>query len=417
MGAQRFHKVQSVFAALLFSSATPAIAAEPSLGPFELRSQNGQHALQIGLATQVRLTYTNSGSASDAQRQQDLAIEVRRLRPMLRGSFISEQVEMFLHLNTTPGAIELLDLFSQFNFHPQARLRVGQFKIPYTRYRLQYFTQLLFTDWSILSRYLGAERQFGAALHNGYERGAGFEYAVGVFSGINARRSHGVGLGLVYGEKLPDPSDLTELQSPATFHPELALRVGYSSSGLRPETPSDFERGPARFGVSMSATYDVRPSRYLDFALRLAPEVQLKVRGLSLHTVSYVTFFQGDSGARDLRTAFYGVLAHAGYRLHPQWELALRYGLVMSTEALRSDAKMRAIGLIVAAAPANAEAVRQQYGAAGTLEQDQELLLAANYYLVGNGLKFQVEAGWLQQVISAASLDGARLRLQAQVAF
>lgn len=417
MGAQRFHKVQSVFAALLFSSATPAIAAEPSLGPFELRSQNGQHALQIGLATQVRLTYTNSGSASDAQRQQDLAIEVRRLRPMLRGSFISEQVEMFLHLNTTPGAIELLDLFSQFNFHPQARLRVGQFKIPYTRYRLQYFTQLLFTDWSILSRYLGAERQFGAALHNGYERGAGFEYAVGVFSGINARRSHGVGLGLVYGEKLPDPSDLTELQSPATFHPELALRVGYSSSGLRPETPSDFERGPARFGVSMSATYDVRPSRYLDFALRLAPEVQLKVRGLSLHTVSYVTFFQGDSGARDLRTAFYGVLAHAGYRLHPQWELALRYGLVMSTEALRSDAKMRAIGLIAAAAPANAEAVRQQYGAAGTLEQDQELLLAANYYLVGNGLKFQVEAGWLQQVISAASLDGARLRLQAQVAF
>lgn len=136
MGAQRLHKVQSVFAALLFSSATPAIAAEPSLGPFELRSQNGQHALQIGLATQVRLTYTNSGSASDAQRQQDLAIEVRRLRPMLRGSFMSEQVEMFLHLNTTPGAIELLDLFSQFNFHPQARLRVGQFKIPYTRYRL-----------------------------------------------------------------------------------------------------------------------------------------------------------------------------------------------------------------------------------------------------------------------------------------
>ena len=417
MGAQRLHKVQSVFAALLLSSATRAIAAEPSLGPFELRSKNGQHALQIGLATQVRLTYTNSGAVDDAPRQQDLAIEVRRLRPMLRGSFLAERVEMFLHLNTTPGAIELLDLFSQFNFHPQVSLRVGQFKLPYTRYRLQYFTQLLFTDWSILSRYLGAERQLGAALHNGYERGAGFEYAVGVFSGINARRAHGVGLGLVYGEKLPNPSDLTELQPPTTFHPELALRIGYSSRGLRPETPADFERGPARFGVSMSATYDFRPSRYLDFALRLAPELQLKVRGLSLHTVSYVTFFQGDGGARDLRTAFYGVLAHAGYRLHPQWELALRYGLVLSTEALRSDAKTRATGLIAAAAPTSAEAVRQQYGAAGTLEQDQELLLAANYYLVGNGLKFQVEAGWLHQVISAASLDGARLRLQAQVAF
>ena len=397
---------------------SPALAApEPSLGPFELRSPGGQHALQIGLAAQVRLTYSDTQPAADAARESSLGAEVRRLRPMLRGSFLSQRVEMFLHLNTIPGAIELLDLFGQINLHRQFSLRVGQFKLPYTRYRLQYFTQLTFTDWSILSRYLGAERQLGAALHNGYERGSGFEYALGVFSGMNARRAHGVGLGLLYGERLANPSDLTAPTSPTTFHPELALRLGYSSPGLHPETPSDSQRGPARFGVSFSATYDIRPARYLDPALRLAPEAQLKLRGLSLHAVGYLAWFQGDSGATDLRPAFYGVLAQAGYRLQPGWELALRYGLLLSSEALRRDAQERAAVLIAIASPEQASAVTGQYRSAGTLQQDQELLVAINYYLVGNSLKFQLETGWLRQVSDAATLDSARVRLQAQVAF
>lgn len=419
MGTRHASQLCTVLGVLLLALAIPAVAAEsdPALGPFELRSAGGQHALQVGLAAQLRLTYSDTQTAATAARREDLALEVRRLRLMLRGHFLSGRAELFLHLSTTPGAIELLDLFSQFNLHPQVSLRIGQFKLPYTRYRLQNFTHLQFTDWSLLSRYLGAERQLGVAIHNGYERGAGFEYALGVFSGQNARRAHGVGLGLVYGERLPNPSDLTAPALPTTVHPELALRLGYSQPGLRPETPSDPASGPARFGVSLSATYDLRPARYLDQALRLAPEAQLKLRGLSLHAVSYVSFFQGDGGASDLRPAFLGVLAHAGYRPTRMWELALRYGLLLTSEALRDDAAARATILITAADPTEVTAVREQYRGAGTLEQDQELLLAATYYLVGNSLKFQAEAGWLRQVISATPLDGGRLRVQAQVAF
>lgn len=405
-----------VLAAALLASATAA-AAEPALGPFEIRSADGRSALQVGLAAQLRLSYSDAQTAAGAERQRDLSLEVRRLRPMLRGSLLDGRVEALLHLSTLPGALELLDLFVQLNLHPQLQLRVGQFKISYTRYRLQYFTQLQLTDWSLVSRYLGAERQLGAALHNGYERGAGFDYALGVFTGQNARRAHAVGLGLLYGEKLPDPSDLTAPSLPTSFHPELALRLGYSQPGLRPETPSDGERGPARFGVSLSAAYDVRPSRYLDLALRLSPEAQLKVRGLSLHAAGYLAFFQGDGGGGDLRPAFYGVLAQAGWRLHPRWELALRYGLVLTSEELRADAQGRAAALLAAATPAQVAALQQQYGAAGQLEQDQELLLGADHYLAGHGLKLQLEGGWLRQVVSGAALDGARLRLQLQLSF
>lgn len=419
MSPRRISASCAVLGALFSVLAMPVAAAEsePALGPFELRSAGGRHALQVGLAAQLRLTYSDTQPAADAARRDDVSIEVRRLRPMLRGRFLSGRAELFLHLNTTPGAIELLDLFAQLNVHPQVSLRIGQFKLPYTRYRLQNFTHLQFSDWSLLSRYLGAERQLGAALHNGYERGAGFEYALGVFSGQNARRAHGVGLGLVYGERLPNPSDLTAPTLPTMLHPELALRLGYSQPGLHPETPSDAARGPLRVGVSFSATYDLRPARSLDQALRLAPEAQLKLRGLSLHAVSYLSFFQGDGGATDLRPAFYGLLAHAGYRLHPTWDLALRYGLLLTSEALRGDAAARATARIAAADPAEIDAVREQLRGAGTLEQDQELLVSATYYLVGNSLKFQAEAGWLRQVVSATPLDSARLRLQAQVAF
>lgn len=404
---------------LLLGAARVAAAREaplePTLGPFELRSASGEHAVQVGLAVQLRATYSDGQTAAGAQRSQDLSVEARRVRPMLRGSLLAERVDLFLHLSTAPGALELLDLFAQLNLHRHARLRLGQFKLPYTQHRLQYFTQLQFTDWALTSRYLGAERQMGAALSNGYERAEGFSYAAGVFSGVNARRSHGIGMGLVYGEKLANPSDLATLTPLGTPHPELALHLGYASPGLRPERPSDPARGALRCGGWLSATYDLRPVPALDFSLRLAAEAQLKVRGFSWHGVGYAAFFHDAGGS--LQPALYGALTQAGLRLRPRWEVALRYAAVFTTAPLRDDARARAQRLIEATPAATRASVAQQYQAAGTLEEDMDLTLAGGWYLVGNGLKVQFEAAWLHQRVRAVALEGARARAQLQVAF
>ncbi len=80
MGAlrARLHTQPWAAAALWLAGASPAFGAEPSLGPFELRSGSGQHALQIGLAAQVRLTYSDSAAIGEAARMRDVSIEVRR---------------------------------------------------------------------------------------------------------------------------------------------------------------------------------------------------------------------------------------------------------------------------------------------------------------------------------------------------
>lgn len=396
-------------------SGAPFLDDPSVLGPFELRLASQAHALQFDLVTQLRASYSDTQAAPTAPRAADGSVEVRRLRPMLRGSIFNGAAELFLHLNLTPGSLELLDLYAQFTLHPQARLRIGQFKIPYTQYRALAFMQLQASDWSLTSRYLGGERQMGIILHNDYERPVGFTYAVGVFSGVNARRSHGIGMGLLYGEKLQNPSDLVAPAPLGVPHPELALHMGYAQRALHPERTSDPQRGPVRLGGFFSAAYDLRPTPALDFSLRLAAEVQLKVRGLSTHAVGYVAFFNGD-GRADLRPAFYGALVQTGYRLTSRWELSLRYAGVFSTAALRADARTRADGLIAAASPTSRDALALQFRAAGMLELDQALDLLIDQYLIGHGLKVQLEGSWLRQQVSGVALDGVRARLQLQIA-
>ena len=73
----------------------------------------------------------------------------------------------------------------------------------------------------MVTRYFGAERQIGLVMHNGYEKHGAFEYEVGVFTGVNARKSHATGLASIFGEELANPSDLYDPAAPADLHPEV----------------------------------------------------------------------------------------------------------------------------------------------------------------------------------------------------
>jgi hypothetical protein len=80
------------------------------------------------------------------------------------------------------------------------QLRIGQCKVPFTRFRIQSFQRLTFADWPIVTKFFGGERQIGVTLHNGYEDPPVRAYVVGLLSGVNARASHGIGIATVYGE-------------------------------------------------------------------------------------------------------------------------------------------------------------------------------------------------------------------------
>jgi len=153
-------------------------------------------------------------------------MRARRIRSTFTVSRPEYETVFRLHLSPAPGSFELMDMYFNAGLTSQLQLRVGQYKMPFTRYRIQSFQRLTFVDWAIVTRYFGAGRQIGFSLHNGYEGPPRFAYAIGIFSGVIARAAHATGFPLLFGEKLTNPSDLSGSALKSEFHPVLC-RCGY----------------------------------------------------------------------------------------------------------------------------------------------------------------------------------------------
>ena|GEM_PF-6380394 len=94
----------------------------------------------------------------------------------------------------------------------------------------------------------------GLAVHSGYERPAELSYIAGLFTGVNARASHAVGLPDLYGINIANSSGLAEPGSGTEFHPELFFYVTRSSKGIDVRSDSDEEKCGFRYSVGLSRT-------------------------------------------------------------------------------------------------------------------------------------------------------------------
>ena len=242
---------------------------------------------------------------------------MRRLRWYLRGAVLDGRLTFLVQLNTTPAALELLDVWADWRFLPTLRLRVGQFKTPFTRHRQQSFTSLPLVDWDVFSTHFGAERQLGAMVHDGGSQDAHWVYQLGVFTGVNARAVFARGLATVYSEPLTNPSDLRTFHPATEVHPELVARFGHAAAGVDDRVNSDAAGGGLRYAANFSAAWDLRPSYPVDFAARLAPEVLLKWNHLFLDVAAAAGWFKDAAGAVGL--ASIGENVEAGWRFFPRW--------------------------------------------------------------------------------------------------
>ena len=76
-----------------------------------------------------------------------------------RRGFLKEALKFKLHLSTAPPSLELMDYYLNYRAKKEhLQFRFGQYKVPFTRYRIQSFQRLTFVDWSIVTRYFRAER-------------------------------------------------------------------------------------------------------------------------------------------------------------------------------------------------------------------------------------------------------------------
>jgi hypothetical protein len=330
----------------------------------------------------MRLDYESTGHGSSDDTDDDLRLYFRTLRPILDGRFLQDRLSLRLQLNVVPGSPELMDLYFDWKARPSVVIRFGQFKVPFTRYRVQSRNRLTFVDWSLVSPFFGAERQIGLAVHNGYEQPGGFEYAVGLFSGTNARASHGVVLPILYGLPRDNLSDLAGDGGEHDIHPELFARLAVNNDGIALQSDTDPTGGPFRASVGFSAAYDFDADVSRDLVWRLAPELLVKYEGCSATLIGYV------AGARigpdlEVEPALTGLLVQSAWRLSNRWEVSGRVARIGLTDKMVDHARQRRWEEEPSspAIPELEVAVRQYS-------------LGVNCYLVEHQVKLQATVDW-----------------------
>lgn len=369
---------------------------------FSLVSEDGGSWISFHLALQLRWTYLYKDTA--AGRTSDNQIRFARIRPVIKGSLLDEDFNYLMHVNLTPGLLELMDLWFDYRFTPQLRVRAGQMKIPYTRYRLGSFMDLPVVDWSQPTRYFGAERQLGVMVHNSRKDRPDIEYHLGFYTGMNMRSSNGIGMNKIYAEPAPDPSSLVDPAGFGNMHSEAVGHLAYNF-GIPEETP-------VPLSVGISGAWDLRPTPRQDMRLRLAPEVSIRAFGFSLDLVFHLGWFDEVMGSDSYLLGMLGGVAQATYLFLEQYEIALRYTVVHLLEAVRDDARAWAVSRIEMDGDMDG-----RYWDVGFLESVHEANLGFNIYFFGPAVKWQLDLGLLvYDRIDDVRYD-FQLRTQMQLSF
>lgn len=309
----------------------------------EIASPDGRYRMRFGLVAQAWLRYREDWRSAAGPSDRDVLVEFRRIRLLLSGNAFTPAFAYKLQLSVLPGQFEMLDLYGDYSFTPGVRLRFGVWKIPFTRFRTRSFSDRQLADWPIVSQVFGAERQLGIALHDGYADRVPppFEWAFGVFTGVNTRSSHGVGASMLF------PAD--EVVEAVPIHPELVARVGYNHRGIDTKGEGDLEgglpdAGPFRFAVHLSAAWDLQPTPGQDWGIRAALEGLMKVSGYSLSLGGYLATIQDGPSPVRQRPGAVGLWAGTGFVIARRVEISGQYAFVQPLDRSASIHEPR-IGL------------------------------------------------------------------------
>ena len=384
------------------------------LGPVRIKIGKTDDWIGIGFATQLEFEYDQQFATAGFPKDSTETLEFRRIRTTLSSSFIDGRIRSRFQINMTPSAFELIDMWFAFTRFKFATFRMGQFKIPYDRYRAQSFAALSLIDWAPTTRMFGSERQVGAEMLGigGFLKA---EYSIGIFSGTNARAAHAVGITEVYGEVPGNASNFGGGDVVSEFHPELAARAAKNFGKINTDTNSDVTGSKElRHSLGFGIAWDARPNATQDLGLRLSAEWLGKIRHIHMNVVSYIAWYKPWQGGKLLYGPM-GFMAETGYRFSLTWELALRYSMTYLTPWLRSDA--RSYGAFQIANATDPAAAMQQYGQNGAQTTNNELALAGTSHIIGNSLKVLAEAAWTAQRWEAGRRNAFRFNLQFQFLF
>jgi hypothetical protein len=383
---------------------------------FALKTADNDFSLHIRLRAQFLLQYL-SREGEDRQ-----ALEVRRARLQLAGNMWGERTKYKVELAFSPRDVgqqqvdvvgmpdaaitdsgdaaelateddvvrtsPLLDWYVDFGQLRDLSLRVGQFKVPFSRQRIVSSADMQFVDRALTNSEFNLDRDIGLDLFSNDLAGLGMlRYHAGIFigEGRNASdRSVGAGdKGYLYNvrlEALPlgDFDDYEESDHARSPEPRLAIGVGYAL--LQSDATSPYAQDALGETLGGSETLAV-----VDFnAHNLTADAVFKLAGFSAQTAFHLRSVGGIEGVSGNEGI--GWMLAAGYLFAPTpIEIAGQYAILRGREG-------------------------------SNMSDEDELGAALNYYFAQHPLKLQLDFAHLWDDAGfGEGEDRVRLQLQASL--
>jgi phosphate-selective porin len=237
--------------------------------------------------------------------------------------------------------VKLLDAYADLTPRPYARVRIGQFKIPFGRQELVSDNRLQMTSRSIASDFFSPSRDRGVMFHGGTDTQR-VQYKIGAWNGTGLAQSQNLDRTLGYAARLTATTSgpFLDIEDVVDQPPSLGVRV---QGGIAWYTSTNT---PVRLNPQVAIS-DVRDSRYeADLGMFFGKRANLMLdyytrryevdQGFDLPSSCYGAFLQGrfscDQKGYTLQT---GILLDK----NASHELSARYSFIDSDKELDDDSR------------------------------------------------------------------------------
>jgi hypothetical protein len=223
-----------------------------------VKSASGRSAIKFNVRLQDRLEYSMTEIEDvddDLQPDPTLAFSVPRVRLEAQGNIWQEAWHYEVVTDFGKGGATLKDGFIDYNFKGQGRVRVGQFKRPFSRQQLTGDWKLDQVDRAITDKFFGCGRDIGIMLHDNYTKSPPFEWALGVFNGTGETTITTVSVDPTTGAGTASSTNV-----PSHMHPLVVGRVGYNTKGFEGYDDVDFKSSQG-VGVGLNVLTDLNTDR------------------------------------------------------------------------------------------------------------------------------------------------------------
>jgi phosphate-selective porin len=368
----------------------PGVAVLGSTG-LEASSPDGRYVMHLWFRGQFRYAYpfdADPTAAEDFEAPAESSFSVRRARVKLGGNVYQPWLKYYFEYDFP--STRLLDLHFTLSHIPWLQLRVGQWKAPYNRERVDSSGRQQFVDRSIVNREFTLDRQVGVMVAGHLWSGslADSWYMLGVFNGNGSGAANDDGSMMwiaryqwqFFGRELPFS------QSDVEYHEQPAASLSFGTVSNR----SPFTRFASSGGAQLDGFEEGEPGQY-DLR-QFVEEAAFKYRGLSFqHELHWKNVEDRvNETTTHLRGSYvqvgYFPWARSGSPLEPL-EVAFRYAWVDPDTAVPRDSRT-------------------------------ELTLAANWFFSGhnNKVTWDVSRLTLEQG-EGPRLDDSRVRVQWDISF